>query len=382
MQKFVLLFSFFFVLVACNNKNSESTQSPQPTENTDGKSNIQYAKSFDLEHFEGYKVITLKNPWPGTNQTFKYALVEESNTVPNAKMFDAVVQVPVKQIVVTSTTHIPSLEMLGAINSLVGFPNLNYISSEITRKQITAGRIKELGKNEDINTEILIDLNPDLVIGFGVDGNNSTFKTIENSGIPVLYNADWTETSPLGKAEWIKFFGALYNKDKQADSIFNNIATEYNLAKNIASQAANSPTVISGAMYKDVWYMPQGDSWGAQFIADANGNYLWKDSKGTGSISLNLESVLDKGHNADVWIGPGQFTSLSTMEEASQVYTKFKAFKTGQVYTYSLKKGATGGTIYFELAPNRPDLVLKDLIKILHPNLLPEHNFYFFDKLK
>ncbi|MCZ4318352.1 ABC transporter substrate-binding protein [Aequorivita viscosa] len=381
MQKFVFLFGLILLLGACNNKNSNEKWQNDVAESFSKKSEIKYATGFNINSFEGYKVITLKNPWPGTDRTFKYVLVEKDGSLPNSSNFDAVVNVPINRIVVTSTTHIPSLEMLGELENLVGFPNLSYISSEETREQIAAGKIKELGKNEDINTEILIELNPDVVIGFGVDGNNSTFKTIENSGIPVLYNADWTETSPLGKAEWIKFFGALFNKEKQADSIFKNIETEYLSAKKIASEAAKTPTVISGAMYKDVWYMPQGDSWGAQFIADANGDYLWKDSEGTGSLSLNLESVLDKGHDAEIWIGPGQFTSLDEMKNASKAYTRFKAYKSGKVYSYSMKKGETGGVIYFELAPNRPDLVLKDLIEILHPKLLLDHKFYFFDKL-
>ncbi|WGF92451.1 ABC transporter substrate-binding protein [Aequorivita marisscotiae] len=382
MQKIVLLFATIALLAGCNTKNNRKNMQDDPVKNVSKTTEIQYATSFDIDIFEGHKILTLKNPWPGTDKTFTYALVTENGSLANPENYDAVVNVPVKQIVVTSTTHIPSLEMLNELESLVGFPNLSYISSEKTRARIEKKEIKELGKNEDINTEILIELNPDAVIAFGIDGDNSTFKTIENSGIPVLYNADWTETSPLGKAEWIKFFGALFNKEKEADSIFKNIETEYLSAKKIASEAKEKPTVLSGAMYKDVWYMPQGDSWGAQFIADANGEYLWKNSEGTGSLSLNLESVLEKGHDADVWIGPGQFTSLDQMQHASQVYTQFKAFKTAEVYSYSMRKGETGGVLYFELAPNRPDLVLKDLIKILHPTLFTEHNFYFFNKLK
>ncbi|MCB0466358.1 MAG: ABC transporter substrate-binding protein [Aequorivita sp.] len=381
MQKIVFLFSFLCIFASC--KNDFSNNKTEETTIIKEKSlQIKYAKGFEISTFEGYKTITLKNPWPGTSKTFKYALVEKKGALPNPKSYDAVVEIPVKRIVVTSTTHIPSLEMLNETEALVGFPNLNYISSEKTRKRISEGKITELGKNEDINTEILIDLKPDAVIGFAVDGNNSTFATIEKTGIPILYDSDWTETSPLGKAEWIKFFGVLFNKEKEADSIFNTIEREYLSAKKLASEAKNAPTVISGAMYKDIWYMPQGESWGAQFIADANGKYLWKDSKGTGGLSLSLESVIEKGYDVEVWIGPGQFTSLEEMKKANKVYAQFKAFKTGNVYTYSLKKGETGGVIYFELAPNRPDLVLKDLIKILHPELFPNRELYFFDKLQ
>lgn len=373
----VLLF-FTIVLISCKNETKESIEGVL----VEGqKLEVKYAKGFEIKAFEGYKTITLKNPWPGTDKTFTYALVERNASLPNPESYDAVVEIPIKQIVVTSTTHIPSLEMLGEINSLIGFPNLNYISSEKTRNRIANNEIKELGKNEDINTEILIDLSPDAVIGFAVDGNNSAFSTIQNARIPVLYNSDWTEVSPLGKAEWIKFFGVLYNKEKEADSIFSKIESEYISAKSLASEAKNKPTVISGAMYKDVWYMPQGNSWGAQFIRDAYGDYLWIDSEGTGSLSLSLESVLDKGIEADVWIGPAQFNSLEELKEGSKAYTQFKAYKTGEVYSYSMKKGEKGGVIYYELAPNRPDLVLKDLIKILHPEMLPNHKFHFFDKL-
>ena len=373
----VLLF-FTIVLISCKNETKESIEGVL----VEGqKLEVKYAKGFEIKAFEGYKTITLKNPWPGTDKTFTYALVERNASLPNPESYDAVVEIPIKQIVVTSTTHIPSLEMLGEINSLIGFPNLNYISSEKTRNRIANNEIKELGKNEDINTEILIDLSPDAVIGFAVDGNNSAFSTIQNARIPVLYNSDWTEVSPLGKAEWIKFFGALYNKEKEADSIFSKIESEYISAKSLASEAKNKPTVISGAMYKDVWYMPQGNSWGAQFIRDAYGDYLWIDSEGTGSLSLSLESVLDKGIEADVWIGPAQFNSLEELKEGSKAYTQFKAYKTGEVYSYSMKKGEKGGVIYYELAPNRPDLVIKDLIKILHPEMLPNHKFHFFVKL-
>lgn len=382
MQKIVSFFFFIILFTACNTKNSNEKGENDIKDSFKKESKIQYATGFDIDLFEGYKVITLKNPWPGTAKTFKYALVEKKGAVINPENYDAVVEIPLKRIVVTSTTHIPSLEMLTELETLVGFPNLDYISAEKTRQKISEGKVKEIGKNEDLNTEILIDLNPDAVIGFAVDGNNATFSTLQKAGIPVLYNSDWTETSPLGKAEWIKFFGALFNKEKEADSIFKTIENEYLSAKKVASKAKNTPTVISGAMYKDVWYMPQGDSWGAQFIADANGEYLWKNSKGTGSLSLNLESVLDKGHSAQIWIGPGQFTSLDEMKNANQAYTQFEAFKTGKVYSYSMKKGETGGIVYYELAPNRPDLVLKDLIKILHPELLPEHKLFFFDKLQ
>ncbi len=378
MQKLVFIVGFLFLFISCKKKKENNVEVAISNEN----SKIEFAQGFGIDYYEGYKVVTLKNAWPGAEKVFKYALVEEGTVLDSPEAYDDIVSIPIDNIVVTSTTHIPSLEMLQVDTSLIGFPNLDYISSEKTRIRINKGQIKELGKNEDINTESLIDLNPDLVIGFAVDGNNKTFATLKKTGIPIVYNGDWTETTPLGKAEWIKFFAAFYNKEELANQLFLEIKTEYQKAKELAVKAKETPTVLSGAMYKDVWYLPQGKSWAAQFIKDANGNYLWSDSEGTGSHSLNLESVLEKGEHAQIWIGPSYFTSLNQLKEAHSVYKQFDAFKNDQVYSFTNKVGETGGLLYFELAPNRPDIVLNDIIKILHPELLPNHKLFFFDKLK
>ncbi len=377
MQKILYCLGFCLLLLSCK----EIQKSPSIVKNSKQTLEVKYSNSFYISYFEGYKTITLKNPWPGSTEVFTYALIKDESDLPVSKSFDAIIKTPISSIVVTSTTHIPSLEMLGVSESLVGFPNTDYISSEITRNRVKAGAVKELGKNEDINIEVLIDLSPELVVGFAVDGNNTTFGTIERTGIPVVYNSDWTETSPLGKAEWIKFFAAFFDKEEKADRVFNEIVVQYEAAKKIASEATTRPTVLSGAMYKDIWYLPQGDSWAAQFINDANGNYLWEKSKGKGSLSLNLESVLEKGQSADFWIGPGQFISKEQLRDAHSVYTEFDAYKENTIFSFTNKKGATGGVLYYELAPNRPDLVLKDIIKILHPELNLDHELYFFSHL-
>ncbi len=366
-------------LVSCKNQSSKDKE-PKVSEST--FSPISYANGLEISHHQDYSIVTLTEPWPGSNTSFRYLLKKNETSVDKEDTFDAVVQVPLTSIVVTSTTHIPSLEMLQVEKSLKGFPNLDYISSEKTRKLIDNGTIVELGKNESLNTEVLIDLNPDALITFAVEGQNTTVATLQKTGIPVLYNADWTETHPLGKAEWIKFFGVLFGKEKEADSIFSTIEKNYQEAKSLAETTSEKPTVLSGAMFRDVWYLPQGGSWGAQFIEDAHGAYLWKDTEGTGSLSLNLESVLEKGKNADFWIGPSQFYSYQQMEEAHTVYTQFKAFQEEKIYSFTTKKGPKGGVVYYELAPNRPDLVLKDLIKILHPEVLPDYPLYFFEPLQ
>jgi iron complex transport system substrate-binding protein len=378
MQKILFIALLFLFFISCKEQKDDKIL----TNHSKYSTSINYAKGFDIAYRDGYKVITVKNIWPGSEKEFRYALIKKGHLLEMPESFDEIITIPINEIVVTSTTHIPSLEMLEVDTTLVGFPSLDYISSQKTRKRINQGFIKELGKNEDLNTESLLDLNPDVIVGFAIDNHDKTLKTIKKTGIPLVYNGDWTESSPLAKAEWIKFFAAFYDKDTLANRLFSNIENEYLNAKKIAFNAKSKPTVLSGAMYKDIWYLPQGKSWAAQFIADANGDYLWKETKGTGSHSLSLESVLEKAEHAEIWIGPSYYTNLVQLKKAHAVYQYFDSFKNKKVYSFTNKVGETGGLIYFELAPNRPDIVLKDIIKILHPELLPNHKFYFFDQLK
>jgi iron complex transport system substrate-binding protein len=385
-KHYIYLLALLVIVSGCDEKPKSSKKNQTPLYEAENlvSTDIKYAKGFKLIRQNDFTIIKVSSPWPNSNKEFTYALINKNKMASitlDASAYDAIIATPVSKIVVTSTTHIPVLEALGEENKLVGFPDTHYISSKKTRALIKKGKVKELGKNEAINTEILIDLNPELVVGFSINNQNKAYETIQKSGIPVVYNGDWTEHSPLGKAEWIKFFAPFFQKEALADKLFSKIEAEYLKAKNTASKFQHKPTVLSGALYKDVWYLPAGESWAAKFIEDANASYLWNDTKGTGSLSLNLENVLEKGQNADFWIGPGQFTSFEQVKSAHLLYTRFKAFKNKKVYTYSSVKGETGGVLYYELAPNRPDLVLKDLISIFHSDALPDHELSFFKPL-
>lgn len=371
------IFLLFFILFIQCKKNTLITE-----KETQGKELITDAKGLSIQQFDGFSVVKITNTTPETQQAYTYILHKKNTTIPDSLQQFTSVEIPVKKLIVTSTTHIPSLDMLGEINSLVAFPNTNYISTENARKRIEEGKIREIGNNQQLNTEVILDIQPDVIIGFNVDGDVKTYQNLEKNGIKVLFNSDWTEQTPLGKAEWIKFFGALFDKDAEAKTIFNRIKNDYNQAKELAKKATNQPSILSGIIYEDRWYLPQGNSWGAYFFNEANGNYLWKETTGTGSLALSFETVLEKGKDADFWIGPGQFTSIDEILQSSENYKHFKTVKTKNIYSFSSKKGKTGGVIYYELAPNRPDLVLKDLIKILHPELLPNYELFFFEKLK
>ena len=369
----LILISF----VQCKENKNESLISKSKIQNE-----ILYAKGFSLFKQNGFSILKVNNPWPKANKNYTYILKEKDGIIPDSLTQFTIIDMPIKTIIVTSTTHIPSLEMLGVENSLVGFPHLDYISSEKIRARIDTKKVKELGDNHDLNTEYIIDLAPSVLIGYGIDNKNPTLDNLEKNGLKVVYNGDWNEESPLGKAEWIKFFGALYGLENKADELFSAIEKDYKKTFEMAKKTNSKPTIMAGAMFEDQWYLPKGNSWGCSFLNDANGNYLWKKTKGTGSLSLSFEKVFEIAKNADFWIGPGQFSSLSEMEKTNKHYMQFKAFQDKKIYSFSSRKGKTGGVIFYELAPNRPDLVLKDLVKILHPELLPTYKLTFFEQLK
>lgn len=342
------------------------------------KSKIKYAQGFDIVYENGEKKLIIKTAFKNDKTVKKY-VISKNNGQSNT---EKIIKTPVKKIIATSTTHIPMIELLKEETAIIGFPNSEYISSERTRKLIKEGKIKEIGKENSLNTEIILDLQPELVVGYSVSNADKSLTTLQKANINVIYNGDWLEKTPLGRAEWIKFFGVLFDKEKEADSIFKLIEKNYLDAKQIATSAKLKPTVLSGAiMSKDIWNLPAGESFVAQFLKDANLNYLWKDSKGKGSLSLSFEIVFDIGKSADYWIAPGYFSSKEQLLKSNILYKKFNAFKQNKIFTPTIKKGKTGGIIYYELAGTRPDLVLKDLIKICNPDLLPDYKLAFFEKM-
>ena len=379
MKSFFLKLIFLFnLLLLCGCKQNSSISSDSATT---AKNEIQYAKGLEIYHHKGYSILMITHPWPDAKTPFTYILQEKNGIIPDSLQQYPRISVPIQSIVVTSTTHIPALELLGVENTLVGFPNTDFISSPKTRKRIDSGKVKEVGTNETLNPEILIDMAPDVIVSFGLNNSNPTLDNLQKSGLKVLLNGDWNEQSPLGKAEWIKFFGALYGLDAKAKTIFTSIEKEYQTTLALAKKATYKPTVLSGAMYQDQWFVPQGESWMALFLKDSQSNYLWANTTGTGSLTLPFETILEKAQTAEFWIAPGDFSSLKEMNNSNPHYAKFEAFKNKKVYSYGLHKGAKGGILFFEWSSTRPDWVLKDLIAIFHPELLQNHRPYFFEKL-
>lgn len=373
-----ILFSVLFLnfLLSCDNKNQENEISGSVLQNS-------FASGFQIFKGEGYWVLEVSQAFPGEHQPYRYLVLESSGeSIPDGT-FDAIITLPIEKAILTSTTHIPHLDLLDCTEKLVGFPNLDLISSKLTRERINKNLVKDLGSGAQSNIELMIDLEPDWVMISTLGEDLKNLDLLKSAGIAAVINGEYVEQHPLGRAEWIKFTGVLLGKYEEAKAEFEVIEANYLEALRLVSNVSEEqkPTVMAGVMYKDIWYVPGNDSWGAQLLNAAGGEYIFKEQDGTGSAQLNYEYVLDKAQNADFWLGASDFVSLEAMKGADVRYSDFEAFQNGNVYSYTSKRGETGGIEYFELGYMRPDLILKDLIKILYPELLPEYSLYFYSKL-
>ena len=363
------------LLFSCEEKQVEDQQKiPVP---------LDFATGFKLYQGEGFWEIEVSKGYTGSSETYRY-LVLDSGVNLNSSGYDAVVQLPIDAVVLTSTTQVPHLDALDQTDVLMGFPQTDLISSPRARARIAAGKVKELGAGPSANPELVLELQPDWIMISTLGEDLRYLEVFKQAGIPALINGEYVEQNPLGRAEWIKFTGLLLGKYKEALAQFEQIKKDYNEATSLASSIPekDKPRVLSGVMYQDIWYAPGGDSWAAQLLEKAGGSYVFGKEGASGSLQLNYEVVLDQGTTAPVWIGAADFASLEEMGKIEPRYQAFAAWKAGEVYTYTAKKGETGGLEYFELGYLRPDLILKDLIKILHPELLPGYEPYFYQKLK
>ncbi len=342
---------------------------------------IKYAQGFTIKTEGAAKWVTVTYPYQGATAGYQYLLIHKGTEAPPHDANVQVIETPIERIVCTSTTHIPHLDYLGVSNTLVGFPTTDYISSEKVRKRIDEGAVVDLGIDKGMDIELLFAQQPALVMGYTMSGDLGQLKKIQELNVPVVINAEYLERTPLGRAEWIKFTSLFFEKEREADSVFNAIEDNYLTVSRSLTETTERPAVLSGIVYGDTWFMPGGKNYAAQILHDAGCNYLWRDDDSHGFLELSFESVYDKAKEADYWIGAGAFNTFTEMKAAEERYALFQAFKNKQVYTYNARMGAKGGNEFLELGYLRPDIVLRDLVKITHPQMLPEHQLYFYKQL-
>ena len=329
--------------------------------------------------------VTISNPWQGAESvSMVYYLVRRGDEIPAGIDSSQVISVPVKKIICMSTTHISMICALHEEKTIAGVSGTRFIYSAGLRQLAEEGQISDVGYEANLNKELILKIDPDLIMIYGVGSESSGYVgKLRELGIKVMYNADYLETHPLGKAEWIKLFGALYCKESEADSIFAAESESYESLKNlVAERSSVRPGVLLGLPFKDTWFVSPGNSFVSRLISDAGGLYLWHDTKSSFSMPLALETVWMKAMQADFWLNIGTVNSGKEIIAVDRRLGELPCFRNGNMFNNNNRISPEGGNDFWESGAVHPHLILADIAAILHPELFAGHQLYYYHRIK
>lgn len=368
-----LFIYFLFLAVACSQPGKYIS-----TTQANDSDTIRYAKGFTVERYDDFISVKVIDPWDTTQLLQRYLLVDRNQPVPSDLPKGTIVKIPLRNIAVYTSVHASIIEQLGESDKIIGVCEPQYMDSPAIKKGLDNGRIVDLGMATAPNVEKMIDIGVEYIIASPFQ--NSNYGQAEKIGIPILEAADYMETLPLGRAEWGRFYGLLFQKETLADSIFRDTEEQYLALKTLVETTAHRPTVLSEKRYGSFWYVPGNDSYVAHFLKDAGAEYIFKDIPGSGSTPLAFETVLDQAIHTDIWImkyNQADEMTYNSLRTEYTPYENFDAWKNRHIYTCN-----TGKVPYYEEFPIHPDYLLKDLIWIFHPELLPGYTPRYYRKME
>ena len=364
-----ILHSLFF-LVSCNNKGIHEPTSA--------------ALGFTIENHGEITVLTVSNPWQGArNIEYRYALVPKGMETPEKYSQYTVIHTPVESVICLSSTHVAMLSALGQTASIVALSGTAFITDSTVREAINEGYIVDIGYEQSLNFEKIISLNPDVIFAYGVgDELVGSMARLADLGQKVVYIAEHLERTALSRAEWMKFVAAFFDIQKQATDKFDAIKDEYLALCSLVEGIEHKPVILCGLPWQGIWHVPGGKSWMAAMIADAGGDYIWKNNSSHEPIPVSIETIFNRGGSSDFWINTGAARSLAQIQAVDARLSNLKPFREGAVYNNNARTGANGGNDFFESSVVNPHKVLKDMIKIFHPDLLHGGELYYYVKLE
>jgi iron complex transport system substrate-binding protein len=375
----IIFLPAIIITLSCHNSTMKTSENGAGYQNE-----ILRAERFTIALKNGYTDLKIINPWQGAiNVNQEYILVRRGSELPAGVDSSLVIYVPVEKIICMSTTHVAMISALGEENTISGMSGRGYIYDKKLALRVEEGLIEEVGYEANLNKELILKIDPDLIMIYGIGSESAGYLgKINELGIKVVFNADYLETDPLGKAEWIKLFGALYCKEKLADSIYNAEVEAYNNLKSfIGLNMAARPKVMLGLPYKDTWYISPGNSFISKLIKDAGGNYLWHDTESQVSMPTGIENVYMRAITADYWLNIGSVKSKDDISNVDQRLEDLPCFRKGNLYNNNNRITERGGNDFWESGTVTPHIILNDIASILHPELFVNHELFFYRKI-
>ncbi|MGD9977466.1 MAG: ABC transporter substrate-binding protein [Bacteroidales bacterium] len=367
------------VSLSCGNNPGKRIGQPTPMANP-----VKYAKGFLTGKTDTSTVVEIFNPWQGAlGVQLSYQLIPRKNFKELTTDSCITIPVPLRRVVCMSTSYLAYIEALNGSEGIVGISGTGYVYSEKINSLIGNGKILDVGYDQGLNYERIAQLKPDVVLCYGVGSESISYLSkLKEMGIRLMFIGDYLESDPLGKAEWIKVFGCLLGQEQRADSIFTAVEHGYRTNQCLASGITEKPTVFLNLPYRDVWYFPGGNNYLSKLISDAGGNYIFSHLTGSVSYPVSFEKSLEGALNSDIWINTGTAMSLNDIEEFDSRLVNVPPFKNSRVFNNNQRLSPGGGNDFWESGALRPDLILHDLMAILHPEMVKDSNLYYYRKLR
>lgn len=382
-KRSICLFWLSLLLISACQQNERTTQSDSSALTSIAQVEINHSIGFDVNYYKGWKELLLFRHYNDFVDTVKFALVPKGKQLEG---FDQshTIQIPVQHIGALSTTQLGMFDLLDAIGNLKAIEVKRYVHNQEIIALVDNEEIIELAPAGKLNLETTLASGIEVLMAVGFpNSQNEDFQTLQRTGLPVILNADWQETSLLGRAEWMKLLAVLINKEKEVNEVFDQIEKDYNATLSlIANKVEKGPMTITGLANGDSWYVSGGNSFANNLLKVAKVDYPWAETSETGSVRLDFETVYEQGLRADYWLVPSTAKTLDEIIQADRRYADFKSFKDQNIYNIFGQYTPGGGNDYYESAIVAPHIVLKDMVKIFHPEVLPEHELVYYNRLK
>jgi iron complex transport system substrate-binding protein len=372
-MKFFLAFFLLFFLASCAKESTSGAVSER-------------AEHFSVDYFDGYKILSIREAWNGDLEKHRWLLLD--SVFNESELHDSLknlpkIRVPVKKAIVLSTTAIAFMERLDLLDKIIAVENRNLIYSEKMQNLIDSFSIKQVGSGNALDLETILLLQPALVLTFGTGSTlYDDYPRFKTADISAVLTAEWMESHPLARFEWLRFFGILFGKEHEADSIFAETRKKYGSLAQLALNTARKPMVLTGYPQGSEWLAGGGSSYFAKFLQDAGAKYIWESSKQAGTLTLGIETALQNGMQAEFWLHPSLWTSKAEIMQNEPRISMLPLWQSGKIYQSSKRISKNGSRDFYESAVANPDLVLTDLISIFHPEILPEHDFVYYKRIE
>jgi iron complex transport system substrate-binding protein len=353
-----------------------SCRQPETTDRANKSlSGNEFAAGFQIHQEGDDYLLRVKNPWQNAeNISYEYRLS------PNGDGHKSI-KIPVQRVACMSTTHVAFINELGHADKIIALSGTDYVYDKDIRKRIENQTVKELGFSETMNLETIIQLKPDVLFAYLVSPTElKQLQQLEEMGIPVVIIGEYLEPHPLGKMEWIRFFSCFFDEVHSGDAFADEIIESYQAIEKRNKSLQNSPNIILNTPWQGVWWTPGADSYMAQIIRDAGGNYLFESIKGNESQAIDMELVFQRANDVDIWLNPGVANTRAQVFSGDNRLNYFDDFDSIRIYNNNRRVGEHSND-FFESGVVRPDLILNDLSRIFHAETTHPDSLVYYQLL-